>query len=99
AEAAHAALARRADEVVKEELAEALALVIVGDRDRDLGHLGLVAQADEARDADAVPVAAVGGRHAAEREVVLAVDLGEVAQVRLREVLARREEAPVARLG
>src|SRR5262249_55725291 len=92
AEAGHAALARRRGEALEEDPPEPLALVVVDDREGGLRDLAAGLGANEAADADAL---AAGER--ADREVVAAVDLGQVGQLGGSELAARHEEAQHAR--
>ena len=78
----------------KQRRAEAAPLVVVRDRDRDLGRLGIARPAHEPSHPDERSVCTDGD----ERLVVVVVDVGQVAQHRSGEPLHRREEASVARL-
>ncbi len=72
------------------------ALVAVGDRDRRLGHRGLVRQAHVARHAHARLVG-LGGVQRHPGDVIMPVDLGEVPQLPLGQLVDSRVEAQVAR--
>ena len=78
-EAADARGPRGCGQLAGEQGAEAAALERVADDDRELRRLGPVGQADAARDAD--DRLRIVGEEGGEREVVAAVDLGEVAQL------------------
>ena len=68
---------------------------VVGDGDGGLREPRPVAQPDEARDSH---TAAGDGVERRQRLVIVMVDLGEVAQLRLAELRQRGEEAAIARL-
>jgi hypothetical protein len=99
AEVRDAALRGGGAQPEEQQLAEPAAVQLVDDRDRGLGGGRRVGQPDEARHAEtdglAVAVAALGDR--AEREVMLLIDLGEVAQLVQGQRLLRAEEPRVAR--
>src|SRR5829696_8380480 len=80
------------DQLVAHAGAQALALQRVGDYDRDLGLRGIL-QPHEAAHADQVAVAVDGDQG----HVVVAVDLGEVAQLRGREARLGGQEATLDR--
>ena len=76
--------------------AQALPLEVVGHDDRDLGGLGLLAQAHEA--ADRADLVRVRVRRGDQRVVVVPVDLGEVAELGIAQIGLGGEEALVDRV-
>ena len=78
-EAADAGGPGRGRELAGEQRAEAAALQRVAHDDRELGGVGRVGQAHAAGDGD--DRVGVVGEHGDERDVVAAVDLGQVAQL------------------
>ena len=92
-EALHAALARGGRERLGERRPEAALLQPVGDHERDLGDLRVAGQADPAPDAD--EHVRVLRAHRDERDVVVEVHLGEVAQLALAQRALRGEESLV----
>jgi ADP-ribose pyrophosphatase YjhB (NUDIX family) len=99
AEPIYATLACRGDEPREEELTEAPPLEVVDDGDGRLRRFRVVRDSHESCDAEPFLAAVAPFTGGAEREVMEAVELREVPQLRFRELPLRREEAPIPRLG
>jgi pyruvate/2-oxoglutarate dehydrogenase complex dihydrolipoamide dehydrogenase (E3) component len=81
----------------EQNAAEALTLELVADDDRELSRARILAQSYEPRDRD--DAAGFGGRAGDEREVTLAVQVGEVAQLLAAETGFDRQEPLVLGFG
>ena len=90
-EAPHAELDRAGGEQVAEVSTEALAVEGVADHDGELGRLGVILEPHEP--ADSGDVGGPVGQHGDERHVLCAVDLGQIAQVGVRQPRLGGEEA------
>jgi hypothetical protein len=95
-EAAYVVEHRGVREPLGEQRSEAEPLQRVGDDDRRLGGVGIAVEPHVARDRDDHPRPALGLGD--QCDVVVAVDLGQVAQLGLGEARLRHQEAPLDRL-